>query len=78
MRRKKEAAAVGRGHVAQVDPQCRDLLGRWAEQTVRGAFPNVPPHGQADRARKLRELTELHERGVITDAEFQELRVGLK
>ena len=52
--------------------------GRWAEQTVRGAFPNVPPHGQADRARKLRELAELHERGVITDAEFQELRAGLK
>ena len=57
--------------------------GRWAEQTVRDAFPNVP-HGQraraaaaarppADPAEMLRDLTELHERGVLTDAEFEAL-----
>jgi len=58
--------------------------GRWAEQTVRDAFPNVP-HGQGarpaaatrppvDPAATLRDLTELHERGVLTDAEFEALR----
>ena len=62
--------------------------GRWAEQTVRDAFPTVPPHGQrsrsavatrppADPDQTLRELTELHERGVLTDAEFEDLREGL-
>jgi hypothetical protein len=62
--------------------------GRWAEQTVRSAFPNVGPHAQtapsrsADRppmdpARALRELTELRERGVVTDAEFEGLRASL-
>ena len=51
--------------------------GRWAEQKVQAAFPNVPPYSQrppADRAAALRQLTELHERGVITDAEFERLR----
>ena len=57
--------------------------GRWAEQTVRDAFPNVP-HGPGtqpvatrrpvDPAQTLRDLTELHERGVLTDAEFDALR----
>jgi hypothetical protein len=59
--------------------------GRWAEQTIRGAFPELaPPAGsgspavttppRADPAERLRELTELHERGVVTDAEFEALR----
>ena len=51
--------------------------GRWAEQTVRNAFPRAAPHvaprPPADPARTLRELTELHERGVLTDAEFETL-----
>jgi hypothetical protein len=50
--------------------------GRWAEQTVRAAFPapvRTRPHADA-----LRELTELHERGVVTDAEFERLRARLK
>ena len=63
--------------------------GRWAEQTVSAAFPNLPPHAQqgspavatrapADPAKTLRELTELHERGVLTDDEFERLRGGLR
>ena len=55
--------------------------GRWAEQTVRDAFPRIQPAGAprppADPDRTLRELTELHERGVLTDAELGALRTGL-
>jgi hypothetical protein len=62
--------------------------GRWAEQTIRGAFPttgsqsHLPPPTVAtqpsDPARTLRELTELHRRGVVTDAEFDGLRAQLR
>ena len=63
--------------------------GRWAEQTVSAAFPNLPPHAQqgspavaprppADPAKTLQELTELHKRGVLTDDEFERLRAGLR
>lgn len=62
--------------------------GRWAEQTVRAAFPSVPdaqrtpPAGsdsaRADPAETLRELTELRQRGVVTDAEFEALRTRLR
>jgi hypothetical protein len=58
--------------------------GRWVEQTVRGAMPTAaPPAGNneaagADSAEKLRELTELHERGVLTQAEFEGLRARLR
>ena len=48
--------------------------GRWAEQHVRAAFP--PP--RSDHAESLRQLTELHRRGVVTDAEFETLRAGLR
>src|SRR5215211_2803447 len=59
--------------------------GRWAEQMIRGAIPAA--HGSpaprsahnpagADSAETLRELTELHRRGVITDAEFESLRLA--
>jgi hypothetical protein len=61
--------------------------GRWAEQTVRAAFPSVPPHGRrttpvatrrpADPAERLRQLTELRERNVVTEAEFETLRARL-
>ena len=61
--------------------------GRWAEQTVRAAFPaapraqRTPPRVStkppADRAETLRQLTELHRHGVVTDAEFETLRAGL-
>jgi hypothetical protein len=60
--------------------------GRWAEQTVRAAFPahaartpppdRDPPH--TDPRETLCELTELHRRGVVTDAEFDDLRARLR
>jgi hypothetical protein len=50
--------------------------GRWADQTI-----GSPPAGQAaartDSAEALRELTELHQRGVVTDGEFEDLRARL-
>jgi hypothetical protein len=54
--------------------------GRWAEQTVGAAFPNVsagrtrPP---ADAATVLREVTELQQRGVLTGVEAEALRARL-
>jgi hypothetical protein len=62
--------------------------GRWAQQTIAAAFPTLPPHGQTtppavasgrpvDPADTLRELTELHEHGVVTDAEFEALRARM-
>jgi hypothetical protein len=48
--------------------------GRWVEQTVRSAMPS---RARANPAKTLRKLTELHERGVITDAELQRLRASL-
>jgi len=47
--------------------------GRWVEQTVRAAMPAAAPP-----AERLRELTELHERGVLTRAEFERLRERLR
>ena len=58
--------------------------GRWVEQTVRAAVPTAAPPPQsaepasADPAERLRELTELHQRGVLTDAEFEGLRARLR
>ncbi len=55
--------------------------GRWAEQQIGAAFPNLGPHAKAgppaDPAKTLRELTELRDRGVLTDVEFERLRAGL-
>jgi hypothetical protein len=59
--------------------------GRWAEQKVASAFPTIGPHGRrrapvdealppADPAKELSELDELHRRGVLSDAEFEDLR----
>jgi hypothetical protein len=61
--------------------------GRWAEQTIRGAFPpayrahGVGPVAAArppmDPDQALRDLTELHRSGVVSDAEFERLRSRL-
>jgi Short C-terminal domain len=58
--------------------------GRWVEQTVRAAVPTAapPPQGteaaSADPAERLRELRELHQRGVLSDDEFEGLRARLR
>jgi hypothetical protein len=63
--------------------------GRWAQQTVRAAIPTAAPHAKrtspagrepdrGDPAEALRELTELQQRGVVTDAEFEALRARLR
>jgi hypothetical protein len=45
--------------------------GRWARQLVDQAMPT--PEKEA----RLRELTELHRTGVVSDAEFKQLRKRL-
>ena len=52
--------------------------GRWAKQTVAAAFPKAAPQAAADPAETRRELTELHQRGVVTDAEFEKLSAQLR
>jgi hypothetical protein len=63
--------------------------GRWAQQTVAAAIPTATPHGAqgpplaareaspADPAEALRELSKLHQRGDLTDAEFERLRAEI-
>jgi hypothetical protein len=57
--------------------------GRWVEQTVRSAMPTTAPPTRSaeaagrDPAEMLRELTELHQRGVLTQTEFEGLRARL-
>jgi hypothetical protein len=50
-------------------------FGRWAQQPARAAATAPPP---VDPAESLRALTELHERGVVTDTEFEALRDRIK
>jgi hypothetical protein len=52
--------------------------GRWAEQTVSAAMP-ARGAGAPKRpsAAALQELTDLHQRGILTDAEFEDLRSRL-
>jgi hypothetical protein len=54
--------------------------GRWAQQTVSAAIPTArgPDPAPADSASALRQLTELHARGIVTDAEFETLRADLR
>ena len=57
--------------------------GRWAEQTVRAAFPKemsqrAPGGPPADPRRTLADLEALHGRGAITDAEVEALRARLR
>jgi hypothetical protein len=47
--------------------------GRWAEQHITAAFPPKSPP-PADAAEKLQSLNELHERGVVSDEEYERLR----
>ena len=63
--------------------------GRWAQQTVAAAIPTATfhaaqgsppaaPASPADPAEALRELTKLHQRGYVTDAEFERLRTQIR
>jgi hypothetical protein len=64
--------------------------GRWAQQTVAAALPNAAPSAaqgsppaarepsRADPAETLRQLTELHQDGVVTDTEFERLRAQIR
>ena len=64
--------------------------GRWAQQTVAAAIPTATPHAPqgspppareaspADPAETLRELTTLHQRGHVTEAEFERLRAQIR
>jgi hypothetical protein len=59
-------------HLGVADRQA----GAWAERTMRGALPRPSPVATppADPAETLRQLTQLHESGVLTDSEFESLR----
>jgi hypothetical protein len=80
----RRAAITGRTDNANAAWFAGRQGGRWVEQTVRAAVPTAAPpprHTQAagtDPAERLRELTELHRRGVLTDAEFDGLRSRLR
>ena len=53
--------------------------GRWAERTVQAAIPSAAPRARRRPGREaLQDLTELRERGVVTDAEFDALRARLR
>ena len=69
----RHAAITGRTDTLDAEWFAGRQGGRWAEQTIRGAFPTAAPPADT-----LRDLTELHERGVLTDAEFEGLRARLR
>jgi hypothetical protein len=46
--------------------------GRWAQQVQA-----IVPAATRPRPQRLRELADLHERGVVTDAEYQTLRARI-
>jgi hypothetical protein len=55
--------------------------GRWAEQHVNEAMrPRGSPARQPASDERMRALTDLHQRGVLTDAEYELLcsRTGLQ
>jgi hypothetical protein len=51
--------------------------GRWAVQTARVGSTAARARPEASPEDQLRELTELHRRGVVTDDEFERLRARL-
>jgi len=51
--------------------------GRWAEQHVNDAMrPPGSPAQQARSEERLQALADLHQRGILTDAEYTQLRRG--
>jgi hypothetical protein len=43
---------------------------RWAAQEQQSEPPPQPPAGGKDRVQQLKELADLKQQGVLTDAEF--------
>ena len=80
----RRAAITGRTDTIDASWFAGRQGGRWVEQTVRGAMPTAAPPARtteaavADSAEELRKLRELHERGVLTQAEFEGLRARLR
>jgi len=53
--------------------------GRWAEQAAGAALaPAEPARPARDPAQMLRDLSDLHDRGLLTDAELERLRRELQ
>jgi hypothetical protein len=83
----RAAAITGRTDVVDARWFAGRQGGRWANQTVAAAFPTLPggrapaPTGAGrppvDPAVRLRQLTELHQRGVVSDAELAALRARM-
>jgi hypothetical protein len=73
----RHAAITGRTDTLDAEWFAGRQGGRWAEQTVRAAMPTAATPAPAN-SETLRELTELHQRGVLTDAEFEGLRARLR
>jgi Short C-terminal domain len=79
----RRAAITGR--TDSVDPSwfAGRQGGRWVEQTVRSAMPSAAPPTRSaeaagrDPAETLRELRELHQRGLLTQTEYESLRARL-
>jgi hypothetical protein len=78
----RTAAITGRTDVADATWFAGRQGGRWAEQTIAAAMPTAARGAHeprpADPAGMLRELTELHRRGALTDAELERLRARLR
>ena len=73
----RAAAITGRTDAVSASWFAGRQGGRWADQTVAAALPNVPGSSSgppADAAGQLREVAELQQRGMLTAAEAEALR----
>ncbi len=74
----RHAAITGRPDTINAEWFAGRQGGRWAEQTIGAAFPPAAPPAPTNSPDTLRDLAELHERGALTDAEFEGLRARLR